>query len=261
MIEGIKLVVKELIFMFNDFRSGGIPFDRSKEYELRKKGYFTVENFICEEECEALLVHIDAHSKKDFCWRDKYDSDIRIFGIEDLEVEFSNIFERHNLLNIYKKYISIDNIYQTVMAAKMKFTTDNRGSGGGWHRDTTNQRQLKFILYLSDVDDDNGCFQYLTSSHKLRNKFKSKGVLKDGYVKQRYAHDDAMVISKKLGLELKSFIGRKGTLIVVDTSGIHRGRPMSNGIRYAITNYMAEKPFGSSISDLLVKNRHSNINR
>jgi hypothetical protein len=260
MIHTLKFIIKEFIFKLNDFKSRDLSFDSKKENELRKNGFFIIKNFIPDKECDALKADIDSHSTKEYCWRDKYDSDIRIFGIENLEVKFLNIFNRHNLLNIYKKYISIDKLYQTVMAAKMNFTTENLGSGGGWHRDTTNQRQLKFILYLSDVDDDNGCFQYITSSHKLRKKIKSKSVLNSSIVKQRYTNDDAMLISQKLGLKLKSFVGQKGTLIVADTSGIHRGKPMKSGIRYAITNYMSEKPFGASITDLIVSQKHRNIN-
>lgn len=260
MIHTAKFFIKELFFKFNDLNSKSILFDPKKEIELRSNGYFQINNFVSEKECYNLIKLIDNHTSKKYCWRDKYDSDIRIFGIENLEDKFLNFFNRHNLLNIYKKYISTDKLYQTVMAAKMNFTTENPGSGGGWHRDTSNQRQLKFILYLSDVDDDNGCFQYITSSHKLRMKLKSKSVLNNSIVEQRYTHDDAILISQKLGLKLKSFVGQKGTLIVADTSGIHRGKPMKSGIRYAITNYMSEKPFGASITDLIVSQKHRNIN-
>ena len=35
----------------------------------------------------------------------------------------------------------------------------------------------------------------------------------------------------------KIITGKAGTLIIVDTSLIHRGRPLKNGKRYALTNY------------------------
>ncbi len=36
---------------------------------------------------------------------------------------------------------------------------------------------------------------------------------------------------------LKTLTGKAGTLVLVDTSIIHRGIPVKNGIRYALTNY------------------------
>jgi hypothetical protein len=252
MIYSTKFFIKELIFKLNDYKSKSISFDSKKEMDLRSKGFFQINNFISEYECDDLTNIIDKHTSKKYCWRDKYDSDVRIYGIENLEKKFKNIFDRNNLYNIYKKYISVNNIYETIMAAKMVYKAENPGSGGGWHRDTTNQRQLKFILYLSDVDESNGCFQYISKSHKLKMKLKSKIVLNNSIVKQRYTHEETMLISQKLDLKLKSFVGQKGTLIVVDTSGLHRGKPMEGGVRYAVTNYMSETPFGTSISDLIV---------
>ena len=36
---------------------------------------------------------------------------------------------------------------------------------------------------------------------------------------------------------IKTLEGKAGTLILVDTSMIHRGKPLNHGSRYAITNY------------------------
>ena len=47
--------------------------------------------------------------------------------------------------------------------------------------------------------------------------------------------------------------GKAGDLIIVDTSGIHRGSPIKNGKRIALTNYLNHKPFSKGITDQLVK--------
>ena len=36
---------------------------------------------------------------------------------------------------------------------------------------------------------------------------------------------------------IETIKGKAGTLILVDTSLIHRGKPLVNGCRYALTNY------------------------
>ena len=37
--------------------------------------------------------------------------------------------------------------------------------------------------------------------------------------------------------EASRFLGKAGTLLLVNTTGIHRGRPLKAGSRYALTNY------------------------
>ena len=39
---------------------------------------------------------------------------------------------------------------------------------------------------------------------------------------------------------LKTITGNAGTMVLVDTSIIHRGLPLEEGIRYALTNYFFE---------------------
>ena len=56
-----------------------------------------------------------------------------------------------------------------VMANKVIYKDYNLGSGQGWHKDNI-ARQLKFMIYLNDVDSENGPFQYLLKSQKIRKK-------------------------------------------------------------------------------------------
>ena len=248
----LKFYLKELIFKMNDLMSSKIVFNRNLEKQLRRNGYFVIKDFINEEQCDNYRRLIDRHLDNTQAWRDEYGSDVRIFGIENLEDSFKEIFNRNHLGNIYKKYVSKNSLYQTLMAAKMSFSPYNLGSGGGWHRDTVNQRQLKFILYLSDVDHNNGGFQYVDQSHLINMKIRAGRVLGGAYLKQRYTTEDVSTVVDVLGLRVVDFKEPMGTLIVADTSGLHRGMPMENGIRYAVTSYMSEVPFGPSISDLIV---------
>jgi hypothetical protein len=249
----LKVYFKSIFYKINDLLAFSIKFDSDLEKELRTNGYFVINDYLTSKECDEYIQKIDKHVEEDYCWRDKYDSDIRMFGIENIESEFNNIFNKKSIDSIYKKYISRNSLYQTKMAAKMIYSEKNIGSGGGWHRDTVNIRQLKFILYLSDVSDKNGCFQFISKSHSIKNKFETAKCLNSKNLLQRYSTSDVDFLIDKLKLEVKNLVGKKGTLIVVDTSGLHRGKPMSSGSRYAVTNYMSEKPFGKSIADLLIQ--------
>ena len=46
--------------------------------------------------------------------------------------------------------LKIENAF--TMAAKIVFNDRNKGSGGGWHRDSINP-SVKAMLYLNDVDE------------------------------------------------------------------------------------------------------------
>ena len=52
-----------------------------------------------------------------------------------------------------------------VMANRTVFKNNNIGSGAGWHKDSYSN-QYKSILYLNDVNSENGPFQIIKDSNK-----------------------------------------------------------------------------------------------
>ena len=56
------------------------------------------------------------------------------------------------------------------------------------------------------------------------------------YMQYRLSEEEICKIILK-SLKKKTILGDMGTLILVDTSTIHRGSPIMNGTRYSITNY------------------------
>ena len=57
------------------------------------------------------------------------------------------------------------------MANRVTFSSNNNGSGNGWHKDAY-RKQFKSILYLNNVDNNNGPFQLLKKSNKILNLIK-----------------------------------------------------------------------------------------
>ena len=112
----------------------------------------------------------------------------------------------------------------------------NQGSGEGWHRDAF-MRQFKAILYLSDVGPDNGPFQFVKDSYRPRQVLRDiwKGGLR--YMQNRLSEPEVERILMGSPDRLCTYTAKAGTLILVDTSSIHRGMPIENGTRYALTNY------------------------
>jgi ectoine hydroxylase-related dioxygenase (phytanoyl-CoA dioxygenase family) len=125
------------------------------------------------------------------------------------------------------------------------------GSGGSWHRDS-NFPQYKALVYVSDVNSvEDGAFQYIPKSNRmkyiLREIHESKRTISD----TRWTNDDLLTFQKGIPI---SVTGKAGTLVLFDTSLLHRGSPNSNSFsspRVAITNYYY--PIIGSIGDSYAK--------
>lgn len=109
-----------------------------------------------------------------------------------------------------------------------------------YHFDMDKLKFLKFFIYLSDVDSQNGPHMYVEGSHKsLDKKF-----LKD----QRFSDEDIEnSFDPKLVHELTA---KKGTIIVADTRGLHKGQALMKGERLIFQIEFSNNLFGMQYSDI-----------
>jgi len=114
------------------------------------------------------------------------------------------------------------------------------GSGGSWHRDSI-FRQFKSIVYLTDVDENNGPFEMIINSHIPKQIKKDEKSANYESMQSRFDAQEIDRLVKQHPERLKTLTGKAGTVILVDTSVIHRGIPLKQGTRYALTNYFFEK--------------------
>ena len=128
------------------------------------------------------------------------------------------------------------------------------------HRDASGG-DLKAIFYMSDVGPNNGPFSYAIGSHKLHiprvddliaeandfngmsgttlemrrlfsalpEKLRQKGTFGNDLVEQS-------ILSKEIEKSVWKITGSKGSIVLFDTKGIHRGGMVSSGDRRVITN-------------------------
>ncbi|GAB2975326.1 hypothetical protein GCM10027049_07350 [Mucilaginibacter puniceus] len=247
----MKYLLSEIKYKVNEFFTAIDSKDKKTYETLKTYGYVAIPGFIDSDKCQELIEGLESKVSLDKAWKDEEGSDSRIFGIDRVDGSFKDLFETASLKSIYKKYIDRYCRFHFVMANKVCFKNDNVGSGGGWHRDVINRRQLKFIMYLNDVDENNGCFQYIKYSHTIPEKWKINRIIGRGQNDVRYTEKEIDSLLEK-GYQLVDLTGKAGTLIIVDTSGIHRGSPLKEGLRYAATNYMSDTKFGESMTELLV---------
>jgi len=208
-------------------------------HDLKNEGIAVVESYWPEEKCRQGRAEIDRliASYPDAVHRHSGGSDKRMFGVESVSPLLAEFHDDPFLRGVGERLGGLALYNFATLGARIDATAENNGSGDGWHRDA-HAFQYKSILYLSDVTEENGPFEFLPASHKQwRAVFDTARGDLPAAPKSRYepAAVDRMV--ERFRLDRRQYAARAGTLLLVNTSGIHRGRPLQSGCRYALTNY------------------------
>jgi len=226
----------------------------NKEKELllkvQKNGYAVLPDFFDDETCQACIADIDwmFENKKEFVHKTDYE-DYRIFGAEDLS-ENIKIFANHKLLTkLANAYNAVPTSCGFTLAGKISATGHEYGSGGTWHRDSY-FRQFKSLLYLTDVSEENGPFQIIHGSHKSNQVAADTKTGNLDSMQSSFNQDTVEKILQDNPERLKTLTAKAGTVVLVDSSAIHRGLSLKNGVRYTLTNYFFEN---SQINSHLVE--------
>ena len=99
-----------------------------------------------------------------------------------------------------------------------------------FHYDMDWIKFVKFFVNLTDVDESHGPFEFVSDSHKV----KSKGYYKDGRFESLL---DQSVLIKATG--------PTGSVLMADTSGIHRDGRATSGFRQVLQVEFAVSSFGA----------------
>ena len=163
--------------------------------------------------------------------------DKRLHGIENLDSAF-RLYSQHRLLHdIACSYLREPAEVAFTLGAVLDAVPGNPGSGGGWHRDNFT-RQFKTMVYLSDVEAEDGAFQIIERSHHFSRVVRDNRIMKQKYGDARMSHDAVMRLLESSGASrLHTLTGKAGTVLLFDSSTIHRGGPIERGERMALTNY------------------------
>lgn len=167
-------------------------------------------------------------------WIDREGSDRRISHAEHLHPHIHSFAHDERFRQIGSAYLDKDIVLKFTMVNQTTYQPTNLGSGGGWHRDNNYKRGFKALLYLSDSDENNGCFQYLERSasifhHLLKTPFPDK---------YQFTHEEVLRMVDSDEHKITNAVARAGSLVMFDTNGVHRGKPLApGGSRYAMTNY------------------------
>ena len=175
--------------------------------------------------------------------------DIRLFKFENISNDAIFFSEDQFLNEIGNKYTGKKLNTHFVLAGKLEFSEATKASsGGGWHRDSDGI-QFKAMVYLNDVKSNNGPFFFVPNSKKIDAKrqpikklnsllFYVKRFLKYQKIRDpRYSEDSILNFfksSKQMPIEISA---PRGSVVLFDSSYIHRGKIIEKGLRYTMTNY------------------------
>jgi hypothetical protein len=115
---------------------------------------------------------------------------------------------------------------------------------GRWHLDSL-RRQIKVFAFLTSTTENSGPLELIEGSHKpgfkaielLRGNLVDLSILSDG--KRAYQKLPDHRIDKLLagGRRAVPMLCDEGSVVIVNTSAIHRARPCFEAGRYALTSY------------------------
>ncbi len=139
------------------------------------------------------------------------------------------------LLDIAERYIGLPVAYHGVYFRR-EIVNQIQERSRLWHVDMEDRRMLKIIVYLNNINEEDGPFQYISKplTAKVCDTLKySYGYLKDETVQSVVPVSD-----------WQSCLGNKGTVIFADTSTIlHRGKIPVQSQRYALFfDYTSRQP-------------------
>ncbi|NJM73569.1 MAG: 2OG-Fe(II) oxygenase [Scytonema sp. RU_4_4] len=139
------------------------------------------------------------------------------------------------LLNIAENYFGLPVAYHGAYFRRDVANKVERKSRL-WHMDTEDRRLFKVIIYLNDINDDGGPFQYIPQD--ITSKVAHSLGYKSGYIRDEYMQ---RFVSPS---NYKSCIGPSGTVVFAGTGSVfHRGKRPVAYDRFAIFfDYTSREP-------------------
>ena len=229
-------------------------FDDHSIDELNASGLFKVDDFLSKDMCQEVIGSFESieRSRPAIFSRESNGSDTRLYGADRASDIFRLARETSDLDRLAEAFYKGRDVVHFQMAGHIRYTPDNLGSGSGWHRDSPFSQQFKFIIYLNDVSEENGPFQYVPGSHRRGAIADYSRHLDCPLSQYRFADEDISKLERAGILRQHlTLTGPAGTLLVANVKGLHRGMPLKSGERWAVTRYYYKKRIPAVMEALL----------
>ena len=223
---------------------------------VRDVGFSVCEGFLSPDECRLAIACVDQLLSRHPSSVSVTSSDSRIFGAEFLHNFFKHEIYDSPFINevLSELYCVRELLNKTVLAQHVEAIPGNSGSGGVWHRDSL-PAQYKAFLYFNEITCESGPLQLIPSTHKPLSK--AFAAAKRGWRWNSLDYDSHGDLDKAIGSSALpvSITGKPGTLVFVNTSILHRGKPGVTSERYSATLYAFKKQMPNHIERLMARAR------
>jgi hypothetical protein len=154
------------------------------------------------------------------------------------------IITKKDIYEICSYYFKAEPVFDNVsLSISSNFNKkDNLGDAEAaqlFHFDLERPKWLKFLIYINDINLNNGPHCYVKKTH-LNNGIPF-GIRSRGYVR---LNDQEL---KKFNLESSVLTAKAGTAIIEDTRGLHKGEKLVSGYRILLNIQMNNSLFGAPI--------------
>ena len=235
---------------------------REAVHSLRENGYVVFEEQLPAELCDKLLQFALTHpcqprardggqgagAPMTVYPRQKPDAIIYDFLPADLinQPDVQRLMSDRSFIALAQEYLGAQPVLDTV---NLWWTTafsrqPDQAAAQLYHFDMDHVRWLKVFIYLTDMTPTSGPHCFVAGSHRTQGI--PVNLLDRGYVRLTDA-DVSMNFPPQKAME---FHGRAGTIIVEDTRGLHKGRPVLENDRL-----MFELEFSNSLFGAVLPNR------
>lgn len=220
---------------------------------IKESGFYLVENAYPQEFCRSVIEFMNNHKNDNQIENKKFagtemnyaGTELRVWEAHKKDPLLQRFYQECNLTmsSLLRKDVEAF----TVLAIKNQMIDpfDESLKKGRWHIDSF-LRQLKIFLFLSDTTEQSGPFEFIPKTHtksfKLRRLcsgvyIKPADLLSGGKRAYQCLNDVWIDKLSANGFKPAPVICKAGTILIIDTSAIHRARPCIQGSRYALTTY------------------------
>ena len=228
--------------------------------QLNENGYYVLPTTLSDEMCEKLH-RFAANTKAKI----RHSDEQLLEGSSEIKIDFYNsnapagvrydyqttdllndatvqaLFSDPGIIAIASEYLNTVPILDIVAMWWHTSYSDRPDSNAAqlYHFDMDRIKWLKFFFYLTDVTEENGPHCFVAKSHKT-------GRIPNQLLKKGYARNtDEEVQSYFPKEDFIEFVAPKGTIIIEDTRGLHKGKHVLRGDRLIFQLEYAASMFGT----------------
>jgi Phytanoyl-CoA dioxygenase (PhyH) len=217
------------------YHSGDVELVR----EIELNGFAILPGYYPIEFCQRCIADIESIFR-DHPEHVETTNDRRVYGAEVLSESIMRFHAETRLQDVANHYSCVKTGNAFTLASRVSPADWTLPRNGGWHRDLR-YRQFKAFLYLNDVTPDNGPIQVVHRSHRIAQHLWDVQTAGLPFTQNGFVDEQIQRVVRRDPSRLRTLTGKAGTLILADTSILHRGCPPRSGARYALTNYYFEK--------------------